>query len=73
MSGKPPIGEMVLYNHPGSADGKYKPTQSPAIIRDVRVTLDGITEAQLFVFGPKGQHQDWASEGTGPCQWQYRV
>lgn len=30
---KPSIGRIVIYNHPGSADGKYPPTQSPAIIQ----------------------------------------
>lgn len=32
---QPTIGRIVLYNHPGSADGTYPPTQSPAIIQKV--------------------------------------
>ena len=35
MEQKPSIGRIVVYNHPGSADGKYPPTQSPAIIQNV--------------------------------------
>jgi hypothetical protein len=66
---KPSIGRIVIYHHPGSADGKYKPLDSPAIIRAVdEANSDSV---QLFVFGPKGQHQDWADFGTGPCQWSW--
>ena len=72
---KPTIGRIVIYHHPGSADGKYAPLNSPAIIRDVKElgVKDGVVqyECQLFVFGPKGQHQDWATEGEGPCQWSW--
>jgi len=32
---KPTIGRIVIYNHPGSACGKYPSTQSPAIIQNV--------------------------------------
>lgn len=73
---KPTIGRIVIYHHPGSADGRYAPQVSPAIIREVKeITPPDTThpqyECQLFVFGPKGQHQDWATEGTGPCQWSW--
>lgn len=65
---KPTIGRIVIYNHPGSADGKYPPTQSPAIIQNV--AADGTV--RLFVFGPKGQHQDEGlTQGDGPCQWNW--
>lgn len=64
----PSQGRIVLYHHPGSADGKYPPTTSPAIIQTV--AADG--SCTLFVFGPKGQHQDSGLiEGTGPCQWSW--
>jgi hypothetical protein len=66
---KPSVGRIVFYNHPGSADGKYAPTVSPAIIRELHDSIEG--RVQLFVFGPKGQHQDWADYGTGPCQWSW--
>ncbi len=65
---KPSIGRIVVYNHPGSADGKYPPTQSPAIIQ--HVAEDG--SVRLFVFGPKGQHMDEGlTQGDGPCQWNW--
>lgn len=65
---KPTIGRIVIYNHPGSACGKYPPTQSPAIIQNV--SEDG--SVRLFIFGPKGQHMDEGLiEGTGACQWQW--
>lgn len=65
---KPTIGRIVIYNHPGSADGKYPPTQSPAIIQNV--AEDGT--CRLFVFGPKGQHMDdGLKQGDGPCQWNW--
>jgi hypothetical protein len=65
---KPSIGRIVIYNHPGSADGKYPPTQSPAIIQNV--AADG--SVRLFVFGPKGQHMDEGLvQGDGPCQWNW--
>ena len=67
-SQKPSIGRIVIYNHPGSADGKYPPTQSPAIIQ--HVGADG--SVRLFVFGPKGQHMDdGLTQGDGPCQWNW--
>ena len=65
---KPSIGRIVIYNHPGSADGKYPPQQSPAIIQNV--AEDGT--CRLFVFGPKGQHMDdGLKQGDGPCQWNW--
>ncbi len=65
---RPTIGRIVIYNHPGSADGKYPPTQSPAIIQNV--AADGTV--RLFVFGPKGQHMDdGLTQGDGPCQWNW--
>ena len=65
---KPSIGRIVIYHHPGSADGKYAATNSPAIIQNV--ASDGT--CTLFVFGPKGQHMDSGlTEGAGPCQWSF--
>jgi hypothetical protein len=61
-------GRIVLYNHPGSADGKYPPQQSPAIVQ--HAYEDGTVD--LWVFGPKGLHKDGPyEEGAGPCQWQW--
>ena len=65
---KPSIGRIVIYNHPGSADGKYPPTKSPAIIQ--AVATNGTV--RLWVFGPKGLHVDSEIEqGNGPCQWSW--
>jgi hypothetical protein len=65
---KPSIGRIVIYNHPGSSDGKYPPQKSPAIIQNV--AEDG--SVRLFVFGPKGQHMDEGLiQGDGPCQWNW--
>lgn len=33
---KPTIGRIVFYHHAGSADGKFPPMVSPAIIQNVR-------------------------------------
>jgi hypothetical protein len=65
---KPTIGKIVLYNHPGSACGRYPPTQSPAIIQ--HVFENG--SVRLFIFGPKGQHMDDnIIQGNGPCQFEF--
>jgi hypothetical protein len=65
---QPKIGQIVIYNHPGSACGKYPPTQSPAIIQAVMEN----GSVRLFIFGPKGQHMDDnIQQGDGPCQWNW--
>ena len=65
---KPSIGRIVIYNHPGSADGRYPPTVSPAIVQ--AVATNGTL--RLWVFGPKGLHVDSEIEqGNGPCQWSW--
>lgn len=46
----PKIGMIVIYNHPGSADGKFPPKQSPAIIQ--KVNADSTLELVVFsVYG----------------------
>jgi len=47
---KPSIGRIVIYNHPGSADGRWGRKQSPAIVQ--AVNEDGTTE--LFVMSVYG-------------------
>jgi hypothetical protein len=65
---KPSIGRIVIYNHPGSADGRYPPTKSPAIVQ--AVATNGTV--RLWIFGPKGLHTDSEIEqGNGPCQWNW--
>ena len=65
---KPFIGQIVIYNHPGSMDGKYQPSKSPAIIQHIFEN----NSVRLFIFGPKGQHMDdYLHQGNGPCQWSF--
>jgi hypothetical protein len=65
---KPTIGRIVIYNHPGSADGTYPPMQSPAIVQ--KAYDDG--SADLWVFGKNGLHKDGPlKQGSGPCQWHW--
>jgi len=67
---KPSIGRIVIYHHPGSADGgdKYPASQSPAIIQGV--AADGTV--RLWVFGPKGLHTDEGlKQGTGGREWSW--
>lgn len=47
---KPSIGRIVVYNHPGSADGMHGRKQSPAVVQ--RVNEDGTVE--LFVMSTYG-------------------
>ncbi len=50
MEQKPSIGRIVIYNHPGSADGLHSPKQSPAIVQ--KVNDDGTLEMVVFsVYG----------------------
>lgn len=66
---KPSIGRIVVYNHPGSADGKFAPKQSPAIVQ--KVNEDGTVE--LFIMSVYGgiffNHS--VTQGVGPSQWQW--
>lgn len=50
MEQKPSIGRVVVYNHPGSADGLHPAKQSPAIVQ--KVNEDGTVE--LFVMSVYG-------------------
>lgn len=72
---KPSIGRIVVYNHAGSADGKWAPAQSPAIVQ--RVSDDG--ECDLFVmsvtggiFFAKAVAEQVGDEGTS-WKWPERV
>lgn len=68
---KPTMGRIVIYNHPGSADGTFPARKSPAIIQEVINEEDG--SCRLFVFGPLGQHMDVVKFGDGPCQWNWPI
>jgi hypothetical protein len=65
----PSIGRIVVYNHPGSADGKFAPKQSPAMVQ--KVNDDGTVEMIVFsVYG--GIFFNHAvSQGDGPSQWNW--
>jgi hypothetical protein len=79
MEQKPSIGRIVIYNHPGSADGRFPPAKSPAIIRAVgrdgnpgEVDMEPETVIRAWVFGETGIHQTgWITQGDGPCQWNW--
>lgn len=64
----PTIGRIVLYNHPGSADGTFPPSQSPALIH--KVHNDACVD--LWVFGEHGFHKhNRTIQGDGPCNWNW--
>lgn len=68
---KPSIGRVVVYNHPGSADGKFPRMQSPAMIQ--KVNDDGTVEMVVFsVYGGLFFNHNVA-QGDGPGQWQWPV
>jgi hypothetical protein len=65
---KPTIGRTVIYNHPGSADGTFKPAQSPMVIQ--AVNEDGSVKGwvlgeNVLAFRPR------VEQGDGPCQWNW--
>lgn len=49
MEPKPSICRNVVYNHSGSADGKFPPKQSPAIVQGVNE--DGTVNLVVFSSG----------------------
>ena len=66
----PSQGRIVIYRHPGTADGtSLGPVQtSPAIVQDLNE--DGTVS--LWVFGPTGLFMnDRTHYGDGPCQWSW--
>ena len=69
MEQKPSIGRIVVYNHPGSADGKFAALQSPGIVQ--AVNEDGTIKMIVFsVYGGLFFNQNVA-QGTGPGQWNW--
>lgn len=72
----PSIGRIVIYNHPGSADGLHPKKQSPAIVQ--KVNEDGTLE--LFVMSVYGgiffNHnvkQATTEQEASTWQWPERV
>ncbi|MBI4799716.1 MAG: hypothetical protein HY794_13520 [Desulfarculus sp.] len=74
---KPSIGRVVIYNHPGSADGKYPPMKSPAIVQRVCLQNPNDTENEftvdLFVMSNTGGifFAKGIAYGEGPSQWNW--
>lgn len=74
---KPSIGRVVVYNHPGSADGKFPPKQSPGIVQ--RVNADGTIEMVVFsvygglFFNHSVAESDIASPAPSTWSWPARV
>lgn len=66
---KPSIGRIVIYNHPGSADGKYPPKQSPAVVQVVNAD----ESVDLFVMSVTGGifFGKSITQGDGPSQWNW--
>lgn len=64
---KSKVGMIVIYNHPGSADGLHPAKQSPAVIQ--RVNEDGTLE--LFVMSVYGgiffNHNVTLGDGASQC------
>jgi hypothetical protein len=65
------MGRIVVYNHPGSADGKFTPKKSPALIQNVNE--DGTVEMVVFsVYGGLFFNHN-VERGDGPSQWNWPV
>ena len=70
-SKQPSIGRIVVYNHPGSSDGKFPPKKSPALVQ--KVNDDGTVEMVVFsVYGGLFFNHD-VEQGDGPSQWNWPV
>ncbi len=70
----PKITDMVIYNHPGSADGKYPPAQSPAVVQRVYKLIDeNVDIVDLFVMSVTGGifFTKGTKEGPGPSTWTW--
>ena len=57
----PQLGEIVFYNHPGDATGKYPPKQSPAMI--LAVHPDGTADIRVFTQPSYGKREILCSCG----------
>lgn len=76
MDQQPSIGRIVIYNHPGSADGLYPRMQSPALVQ--KVNEDGTLEMVVFsvyggLFFNHNVKKNTAPEGTtaDPSSWSW--
>lgn len=69
MEQKASICRMVVYHHPGSADGKYPPMESPAVVQNVYAD----NSCDLCVLGNSNGifFAKKISFGEGPSQWSW--
>lgn len=70
----PSIGRIVIYHHPGSADGKYPPAESPAVVQKVyKLIDDDVDLVDLFVMSVTGGifFAKGVKEGPGPSTWTW--
>lgn len=66
---RPSIGRIVLYKHAGSADGKYPPMVSPAIITQVH--SDTCVNLCVLSAGDGLFFPHSITQGDGPSQWSW--
>ena len=70
----PKIGSMVIYHHAGSADGKYPPMESPAVVQKTYKLIDeNVDLVDLFVMSVTGGifFAKGVKEGPGPSTWTW--
>jgi len=70
---KPSICRMVVYIHPASADGKYPPTESPAVVQAVYKDEVNNKVCDLFVMSNTNGifFAKAIQEGIDPSQWKW--
>jgi len=66
---KPSIGRIVVYKHPGSADGKFPTMVSPGLIQ--RVNEDGTIELIVFSVSSGVFFNHAVLQGDMPGQWNW--
>lgn len=71
---KPSIGRIVIYNHPGSLDGKYPPMRSPAVVQSASGNMCDLFVMSVTggIFFAKDIPEQVADEGSS-WKWPERV
>jgi hypothetical protein len=70
----PKMGDIVIYNHPGSLDGTYPPMQSPAIVQKVyKLIDDNVDVIDMVVFSNSNGFffRKASKEGIEGTNWQW--
>ncbi len=67
------MGRVVIYTHRGSADGKFPPLKSPAIIQAVHVNEEDEVVCDLFVMSNTGGifFAKDVKHGDNPGDWEW--